>query len=294
MRKGSLLFFIVGILVVVCMVGSYAAERMDVTEAVQEIDNGEGESVQEQQPQEEEQLEEEEESDFRETSEEIGALISENVDSENRRQFEEFLQEFNVPEEYVKQIFSLVKQGYQYRDIMIMYDFLSENYGSMDELTTMLAQQKNGDDLPQLFDDYLQSKEEYTLKDFPEGEIDRLLSHPNIEIEDILIADIMAQEAEVSFEEVMDPLTSGETWQQVAVRVGSLKCDGNVNQVTANTEEIEEYVEQYDVSRQKAAAYLSIEKKTNKKQTRSGFLGLVKTTNSPGQMMTYYLEEKYQ
>lgn len=295
MRKGLLFFVTVIGLVFLFVFGGYAAERISLTENVTKSEPGIISSEDTQlQAMEGQPSEETDDIGTFEISEEVAALVQKSVSDQNRQQFEAFLKEFYVPKEYVEQILTLVKQGYRYQDIMMIYDFLAENYGSMEELTQMLSQQKEGETLSQLFDSYLQDKKEYTLKDFPEGEIDRLLAYQHIDVEDILIADIMAQEADVPFEKVMEPLTSGENWQQVAVRVGSLKCDGHVNKSAASNEEIDEYALRNNVSPQKAAMYVSIEKKTGKKQTNSRLFSQNRTVNSPGQMMANYLEEKYQ
>ena len=298
--KKSMLVLIVGLLVIMFVFVGYATEMMDSNqptaqeteyfEYINQTHMAEGQ-MQEGQSNaaSSEILEPKPEYTIPEA---VTELVTEKIESNKIQQFEGFIKEFSVPEVYVEQILALVEQGYSLRDIMVLYDFLEDNFGSMDELESMLAQKKAGANFVQLFDAYIVSKQDYTQKDFPEGEIDRLLSYQFIDIEDILVADIMAQEANVPFDDIMGQLTQGKGWQEVAVSVNMLTCDGEADTIAISNEEIEQYAEQNTVSVQKAAKYVAMEKEAGGAQTKTNSRSKM-AQKSPVQALADYLEEKY-
>ena len=119
-----------------------------------------------------------------------------------------------------------------------------------------------------------------------------MLSYQFINIEDILVADIMAQEANVAFDDVMGQLTQGKSWQEVAVSINMLKCDGKADTIVISSGEIEQYAEQNTVSIQKAAKYVAMEKEAGDTQTKANSRSKM-AQKSPAQAFADYLEEKY-
>lgn len=298
--KKSILVLIIGLLVMMFVFVGYATEMMDNNqptaqeteyfEYINQTHMAEG--------QEEEILPDETYNGILEPKQEytipeaVTELVTEKIESNKIQLFEGFIKELSVPEAYVGQILALTEQGYSLKDIMVLYDFLEDNFGSMDELESMLAQKKAGANFAQLFDTYITSKQDYTQKDFPEGEIDRLLSYQFINIEDILVADIMAQEANVAFDDIMGQLTQGKSWQEVAVSINMLKCDGKADTIVISSGEIEQYAEQNTVSIQKAAKYVAMEKEAGDTQTKANSRIKI-AQKSPAQAFADYLEEKY-
>ena len=206
-----------------------------------------------------EQEKEQEKEIKKEVKEELKNKIKEKKNQKAVEKFEKFAAELNFPDHYSDKFMELLDKGYDPKEMMIAYDFLSENLGSIDELESLLESKKNKK-WSEVFDAYLKAIPEFNQTDFDAKYLDGILKAGAVTTEDIAFADALAQR------------TNSDT-------------KGKLAKISVTEKELQETMQKNNVDEKQAIKILKKEKKALKHN--------INKDKSEAEIEQEILEEKY-
>ncbi len=134
----------------------------------------------------------------------------------------------------------LLVEGYQLGDMMSAYDFLYQEYGTGEELKTLLKAQKEGRPWASLFKDYLQENI-FVPRVFDTAYLEKLTQTPGIGSDDIMIADRIAHKTGEDFEGLIHRKLEGESWQEITTGLNILNGSAQLPRVQVTQEKLVAY-----------------------------------------------------
>lgn len=111
----------------------------------------------------------------------------------NINNYKKLLGEFDVSSKQQIELRNYFDKGCNLNDIYFAYEYLYRNYGTFDELEAMLGAREQGKDWLQIFEGYESENSVYEPMIFPKGYLDQRMKEGNLSVDDIMIADRLAQ-----------------------------------------------------------------------------------------------------
>ncbi|WP_066494855.1 hypothetical protein [Abyssisolibacter fermentans] len=208
----------------------------------------------------------------------------------NIANYKNTLVELNVQKSFKEEIERLVLSGYNLKDVLVAYEFLNINFGKKSELQGFVARKQQGKSFTEIFSDY-NSLTEFTPRSFEPEYLERLMTEPNIDTDDIMIADIIADKLNKEFDEVISYKLDGLLWKHVNEKLEILSSAQNLPRIMVNNDEIEEYKEQYGLSEDKIVDAFVIA--ANLKKNVIEILPKFRAGYSREQIFAEFLQNKY-
>lgn len=208
----------------------------------------------------------------------------------NIANYKNTLVELNVQKSFKEEIERLVLSGYNLKDVLVAYEFLNINFGKKSELQGFVAKKQQGKSFTGIFSDY-NSLTEFTPRTFEPEYLERLMTEPNIDTDDIMIADIIADKLNKEFDEVISYKLDGLLWKHVNEKLEILSSAQNLPRIMVNNDEIEEYKEQYGLSEDKIVDAFVIA--ANLKKNVIEILPKFKAGYNREQIFAEFLQNKY-
>ena len=232
----------------------------------------------------EKQEKEQEKEIKKEVKEELKNKIKEKKNQKAVEKFEKFAAELNFPDHYSDKFMELLDKGYDPKEMMIAYDFLSENLGSIDELESLLESKKNKK-WSEIFDAYLKAIPEFNQTDFDAKYLDGILKAGAVTTEDIAFADALAQRTNSDAVEIINQKRDGKSWEEIAVEKRSANTKGKLAKISVTEKELQETMQKNNVDEKQAIKILKKEKKALKHN--------INKDKSEAEIEQEILEEKY-
>lgn len=168
-----------------------------------------------------------------------------------------------IPQEYLAEIKNMLKKNYEFKDVMIAFDFLNRSYGLIKELEPILEQRKGGMEWADIFTQYNKNHKEFVPKDFKSGYLEDIMSKYNANTDDIMIADRLSQKGLGEFEGFIKRRASGEKWQDINVSLGVVNIADKLPRVSLTNAQIKKVIQDSKLSKDKAIEALVIANEMN-------------------------------
>ncbi|MBT2291030.1 hypothetical protein J7E73_18180 [Paenibacillus albidus] len=160
-----------------------------------------------------------------------------------QRTYDQFLKEFDVQEAYRKQIEQLVEGGYSRTDVSIAYDFLYQNFGTIDDWNEMLEAKATGKTWEDLFIQYDVKHPEFIPRNFDSGELEILMQIEGATPDDIMIADRLSFVTGKPFGDLLNEKLKAGQWGNIFVRESVLYSGNSFPRVQLTEEEVYKYIQ---------------------------------------------------
>ncbi|WP_379140259.1 hypothetical protein [Paenibacillus sp. sgz500992] len=167
-----------------------------------------------------------------------------------RSTFEQFLKEFNVQEAYRKQIEQLVASGYSRADVSIAYDFLYQNFGTIDDLNNMLKAKGSGESWEDLFIQYHDKHPDFVPRSFNSDELEILMQIQGATPDDIMIADRLSFVTGKPFGDLLSEKLKNGQWSSIFAQESVLHSGNSLPRVQLAEEEMNKYIQHGKLSEQ--------------------------------------------
>lgn len=193
----------------------------------------------------------------------LGLIKSADPDNYNRNvdNYRKFLKDLNVHIIYKNEIERLIKKGFKVPDILTSYTFLNDCYGNMNDLEAFLKEKKRGREWADIFKEYNKKHPSFIPSNFDSMYLDKLLKTPDINQDDLMIADRVSQNANVDFADVINKRINGISWRAINARykiVNGLEESPHLN---VTSEQLERYTTQSKLTEEEVIDALTISRK---------------------------------
>lgn len=209
----------------------------------------------------------------------------------NLEKYTKFLMELDVQPGYKTEIEVLLNEGYPLRDILIAYRFLYDHFGTVDELKQMCSQKQSGDNWEDIFVDYNQTNGEFVPSAFDSEQLEAWMGYSGITADDIMLADRVSWELNISFEEVIIERLEELEWKNINEQRGILNSQSKLPRVRVTNELISAYQTEYNLSGDEIVEGFVLSVKLN--QGVDEILSKIDAGNSMEEIYAQYLEETY-
>ncbi len=152
-----------------------------------------------------------------------------------------FLVKHNVQQRFKEEIERLILSEYKLQEILIAYEFLSENFGKMEELEKLCQEKQSGKTWEQLFIAYNAEHGDFVPRAFDPDYLEELMHNSNISADDIMIADRVSNNSNTAYEIVIMYRANGLTWAKINEKLGILNSQSKLPRVQVTNEQIEQY-----------------------------------------------------
>lgn len=129
--------------------------------------------------------------------------------------------------------------GYDPEPVLILFDYLHDNFFTFADLDQALARYGNGEKIEDILQSYIDIQDQIQPRDYPHEEIERLVTTPGLSIEDIMIAEILDAHGSAPFYDVIDARIAGEDWETLAARYNLMNGSAKVQSITVAVNEVE-------------------------------------------------------
>lgn len=152
------------------------------------------------------------------------------------------LAELEIPVEYQNSIESMYKKGYKAQDVLIAYEYLYQNYGTVEDFESILSKKGKANDWKKTLKEFKKNKKEYVPSNFAQGKLEELMKIPGITPDDIMIADRIAQQNGVSFDKLIQNRKVGLDWGTICADYGILNTSQKLPRVAVTEEKLKKYM----------------------------------------------------
>ena len=166
---------------------------------------------------------------------------AQNVDK-HMNNYKHLLAKYHIAETYQNKLDELIISGRKVSDVLISYEYLYYQYGTMSEMLDLLDKRKQGKVWTDIFTEFKNGIEPYTPKNFEQSKIEELMNTPNLTPDDIMIADRLSQMNLVSFDSVIEKLSTGTSWESINLGLGILNTSNELPHVAITRIQVRNYM----------------------------------------------------
>lgn len=193
----------------------------------------------------------------------INKLIETNASQAESQEslFQSMLVSLNVHEKFKEEIERLVVEGYALSDLLIAYDFLYQNFGTIDELEDLVEKKESGRTWESVFTEYNKEHEAFEPRSFDPAYLEQLSKIPTITPDDIMLADRISFVSDTSVEKIMtEKLESQKSWKQIAAELDVVHSASTLPKVQISEEQMAKFVSDTFKEEQVAEAFVLAQK----------------------------------
>lgn len=212
--------------------------------------------------------------------------------SESRiKKMKKFILEFNVGELYLSKITKHLKNNDKYLDILMAYDLVNENYGTVDDFENILNDRKANKEWVQIIKEYIEKQIKYEQRKYDNDEIKELLSDTDITTNDLMIADRLSQKGIKTFDDLISLRKKGKGWREINESLGILNVVEKYPVLSIKLSDVEKHKKSSGLSEKQVKDVLIEAKKYNKDFEEA--FKFAKKGKSKIELKASFLEEKY-
>jgi hypothetical protein len=201
------------------------------------------------------------------------------------------ISELNVSEQYQDEIGKQIKIAKNTPDVLIAYDFLSENYGTVNELKGVLKEKVAGKTFAGIFKEYKETHKEFVPGNFKPGYLEELLKTPGISADDIMIADRISQKGLKTFEELIELKKQGKTWREINTGLGIINTSEKIPHISMTSSQVKSQIERSGLTEKQVIEALSMAGRLDQEDTE--IVDKVKAGKSKENIFAEAYEKKY-
>lgn len=180
----------------------------------------------------------------------------------NIANYETVLVQLDVPQEFRGQIENLIKKDKKIQNILPVYNFLYDNYGTVGELDGLVEKLESGRDLADIITEYDNTSPQFVPRDFEEQYLKKLME--TLSVDDIMIADRLSQKGVAEFEDLIARRQSGESWKTINSEFGVINTSDQFPKVSLTRAQVNKCMQDNDLNENDAVNVLVITSKTGK------------------------------
>lgn len=181
------------------------------------------------------------------------AIISLDVENatKNLNNYKTLLVALDVPVSFQEQIEYMYFNKYKVADVLIAYEYLYHNFGDIDDFEDFLLLKKSGKSWKEIFGAYKNSTQEFIPTNFGVGKLEETLRIPGITPDDVMIADRIAQQAGLGFDELIAMRSKGTEWKIINEGLGILNTSGELPRVAITSAQIKNCIKSTGLNEEK-------------------------------------------
>lgn len=148
----------------------------------------------------------------------IGTVLAQSglFGGEDKPTYEQWLAAYEVHDKFSRQLDQLAQAGHRRSDLMIGFEFLYHQYGTIEQLEPLVAQKENGASWVALFSDYMNNHAPFEPRAFDSEQLESMTAAASLTADDIMIADRISYVSGDSVKDLLDiKLESGQSWQLI-------------------------------------------------------------------------------
>jgi hypothetical protein len=195
----------------------------------------------------------------------------------NVANYKGFLSGLNVHEQYQNEIENRIKEGKQLSYILIAYTFVSDSYGTMDEVKSLVDARTSGKTWQALFEEYRKNNPDFTPNSFDSAYLEKLLNTDGITKDDVMIADRISQKLTIPFKEVMQKRLEMPAWKEINAGYGIVNGQSQLPSVAVSPDKVRSLAQSSGLTEQRVlqayvmAYKLEVKVETVIEKIRSGY-----------------------
>lgn len=147
----------------------------------------------------------------------------------------------NVHDTFKAEIEKLISESKKATDIMIAYTYLNDCYGKMAQVAELVNKKAAGRTWQEIFSQYESENPAFKPRSFDFDYLDSLSKKEGITADDIMIADMVSQNADMPFEEVIQEKVSGKAWKDINAALSIINGQDAMPRVPVTPEQLEKY-----------------------------------------------------
>ncbi|MCB8818801.1 hypothetical protein [Desulfosporosinus shakirovi] len=176
--------------------------------------------------------------------------------------YEKTLVQLDVPQEFRGQIENLLKKDKKIQNILPIYNFLYDNYGTIDELDKLVVKLDSGGNLADIITEYDNTSLKFVPRDFEDQYLKKLME--TLSVDDIMIADRLSQKGVSKFEDLIARRQSGESWKTINSELGVINTSDQFPKVSLTRAQVNKCMQDNGLNENDAMNVLVMTSKTGK------------------------------
>lgn len=200
---------------------------------------------------------------------EIVADVADKIKNSDKKNFDKnlvnykkVLVQLNVPQEFRDQLEKLIKNDKKVQDILPLYNYLYDNYGTIDELEGLVAKLESGENLGDIIREYNSTHSEFVPTNFENAYLENLLK--TMSIDDIMIADRLSQKGLAKFADLIAQRQSGKTWKTINADLGVINTSDQLPRMSLTHAQVNKCIQDSGLNEKDATDVLVLTWKTGK------------------------------
>lgn len=210
----------------------------------------------------------------------------------NINNYKIMLAALDVPVSFQKEVESIYGKGYKVQDVLTAYEFLYQNYGNIYELEELIAQKESGKAWNTIFKEYKKNKEKFEPRNFEDGKLDEVFGMPGITPDDIVIADRIAQQTGLEFDELIALRGKGMDWKAINEDLEIVNTSDELPRVAVTSVQVKKHMTDTGLSEEQVIEALVLAQKLDK--DGKVVIDKIKAGKAEEDIIAECLEEKYQ
>jgi len=176
--------------------------------------------------------------------------------------YEKALVQLDVPQEFRDQIDNLIKKDKKIQDILPIYNFLYDNYGTIAELDGLVDKLESAGNLEDIIREYNNSSPKFVPSNFEDQYLKKLME--TFSVNDIMIADRLSQKGVSKFEDLIALRQSGKSWKTINATLGVINTSDQFPKVSLTRAQVNKCMQDNGLNESDAIDVLVITSKTGK------------------------------
>lgn len=227
----------------------------------------------------------------KEVEDKITSLDAENA-AKNINNYKLLLAELNVPAKFQAHIEAMFNDGHKVQEVLAAYEYLYQNYGSIEELEGLIKQKEDGKAWKTVFKEYKESKVEFEPSSFPDGKLEEIMQTPGITPDDVIIADRVAQMSGLQLDELFDMRRQGKAWKVINEEIGIINTSGELPRAVITSAQVKNHMKSTGLSEEKVIEALVLAQKLE--TDGKTVVDKIKAGSTEEDIIAESLEVKYQ
>jgi hypothetical protein len=158
----------------------------------------------------------------------------------------------NVHSKLQGKIEQLLVEGNRLPDILIAYEYIYQQFGTLQEVTALVAQRKSGKQWEAVFSEYNAAQTIFEPRAFEPDYLERVMKTPGLTADDIMIADRISYKTGEPVQELLKKKESRD-WKDINSELGILFSAAALPRVSITVEQLEKFKQQAGITEQQVA-----------------------------------------
>ncbi|QMV42435.1 hypothetical protein [Cohnella cholangitidis] len=210
----------------------------------------------------------------------------------NVTNYKNLLTELNVHDKFKQEIDRLLAADHKLPDLLVAYLFLYQSYGQLSDLEPMVANKESGKKWSAIFSEYANAHPVFAPRAFDSSYLEELMQTPNLNSDDIMIADRVSFAIGKPFEEIISIRLKSISWKAANADLGILYSADKLPRVQITAEQMNKYTAPGKLTEDQVAQAFVIANKAGK--SADSVIEQIKAGYSEEAILAQAYSEKYE